>query len=268
MHESFYEAQRDLDPDFYLERCFGSACQPHFHRSTEIVYVLAGRTEVTVAGDTFTAEADEILFFSEYKTHRIRPLSPLSESIHLILPPGKQETYRKEVQGKRPPHRLRDKKFNRKILPFFLDMPEARDNELTANGLIGVILGSVVCHYPLLEPRRDRSGETVVALIRYAEEHYREKLTLPGVAAHFGYETCYFSRMFKRQTGMPFLSYLNNVRLRNVADKLSEGVSASALALSCGFDSAGTFYRNFKRLFGVSPQEYARGKSEKPPSSE
>jgi len=46
---------------------------------------------------------------------------------------------------------------------------------------------------------------------------------------------------------------------RLVADAESSKYTLSALAEQCGFSSRASFFRSFKKLTGITPNEYIRG---------
>lgn len=66
-------------------------------------------------------------------------------------------------------------------------------------------------------------------------------------------------RAFKRRYGLPPHAYQLCVRLGQARRLLSEGAVLVDVALRCGFVDQSHFNRHFKRSFGVTPAEYARG---------
>lgn len=52
-------------------------------------------------------------------------------------------------------------------------------------------------------------------------------------------------------------SYINLVRLQQMMKKAKRksDVNITELAYECGFDSLSTFYRYFKKVYGINPTE-------------
>jgi AraC-like DNA-binding protein len=92
---------------------------------------------------------------------------------------------------------------------------------------------------------------------RFLQERYADALTLPGIAARFGFNPSYFSRMFHRQAGVPLVEYINGVRIRRSCLLLKRtGLGVLEIALSVGYNNLSHFNRYFRRLVGMSPREY------------
>ena len=91
----------------------------------------------------------------------------------------------------------------------------------------------------------------------YIENHFGEDCTLKDVAHRLQYDYAYLSKLFKRFAGISFTEYLNNYRISQACILLDE-VSDSVTKISerCGYNNLRTFHRNFRRIMGVSPQEY------------
>lgn len=84
-----------------------------------------------------------------------------------------------------------------------------------------------------------------------------EKISLYDVARHVGLSESYFSRLFRKETGMNFIQYLNAQRvekakplLRYTDEKLAD------IAQAVGYEDHSYFTRVFKDVTGMLPSEY------------
>lgn len=94
---------------------------------------------------------------------------------------------------------------------------------------------------------------------RYIYHHFSEPLTLEEVAARIPMTPTYFSRKFKRVTGIGYKEYLNHVRLKEAARLLLETeLSVTEIALACGFSDGNYFGDLFKKEKGISPRVYRK----------
>ena len=107
-------------------------------------------------------------------------------------------------------------------------------------------------------------------ILVYLTEHYQEKLTLDMLAQHFGYSTYRFSRLFHNYFGRGITECINSMRCREAAVALDrKKVSVTEIAMASGFESTRTFYREFKRYYGMTPTQYAhREKTQQLPPPE
>lgn len=93
--------------------------------------------------------------------------------------------------------------------------------------------------------------------IRYMEEHYPVSLALPDVACHVGLSAEYLSRLFKEETGVKFVVYLNNLRLKHALRLLeSTSLKVYEVAEQVGYSNLSYFSTVFKKNFGQNPFDY------------
>lgn len=85
------------------------------------------------------------------------------------------------------------------------------------------------------------------------------KPSLSDFAKEAGVSRFHFSRAFKQSTGMTPHAFMAKRRLEQSADLLrSTKLSATEIALECGFASSSHFTTAFKRGFGACPIEFRR----------
>lgn len=91
----------------------------------------------------------------------------------------------------------------------------------------------------------------------YLHEHYTKDLNLQDVADHVHISKNYFSLLFKKHTGRNFIDYLIQLRIRHARKLLSSGnLRIYEVAEQSGFRDVKYFSKLFRRMTGVSPQEY------------
>lgn len=83
--------------------------------------------------------------------------------------------------------------------------------------------------------------------------------TLADLAKEIGVSRFHFWRAFKQSTGMTPHAFIAQRRLEQAADMLrSTSLSATEIAMECGFGSSSHFTTAFKRAFGAVPTEFRR----------
>jgi AraC-like DNA-binding protein len=96
-------------------------------------------------------------------------------------------------------------------------------------------------------------------VIEYIMLHFKEDINLEKAAEISAMNKSSFCRYFKKSTGKPFVSFLNEIRI-NYSCKLlletSPSRSISEAAYISGFNNVSYYNRIFKKVIGVSPSEY------------
>lgn len=93
--------------------------------------------------------------------------------------------------------------------------------------------------------------------IDYINEHYSEPLTLNEVAEHTYVTTFYISRMFKKELGISFIDYLNDIRIEKAKELLKDvRYKSYEVASLVGIPDPHYFSKLFKKYSGISPSEY------------
>jgi AraC-like DNA-binding protein len=92
-----------------------------------------------------------------------------------------------------------------------------------------------------------------------AQKYMNPDLSLDTVCSALGVSNSYFSAVFKRETGKPFITYLTDYRL-DIAQELIMDTNNKnyKIAEQVGYSDANYFSYVFKRRFGVSPSKYKR----------
>ena len=101
--------------------------------------------------------------------------------------------------------------------------------------------------------------------IAYINQHKSEELTAAKVAAALGYNVKYLSRCINQSTGFSFSTLLSVLRMEQAGYLLKNTTQTVVdIAMECGFGSERSFYRQFKNLTGLTPNEYRESTPKKP----
>ena len=94
---------------------------------------------------------------------------------------------------------------------------------------------------------------------KYICDHYGKELSLAEVSGHVYMSETYFSKKFKKVTGLNFREYLTSVRIKAADELLLETEKTIAeISECCGFSDANYFGDVFKKRKGVSPMQYRK----------
>lgn len=105
----------------------------------------------------------------------------------------------------------------------------------------------------------DKVTERIYSVSNYIHTHYREDLTLDGLAKESYMSPYYLSHQFRRITGYTLTQYIQWVRVRNCQFLLlNTAEKVTDIALECGFVSFSHFNRVFRKFCSESPSEYRK----------
>ena len=91
----------------------------------------------------------------------------------------------------------------------------------------------------------------------YLLKHYDQHITLKMVAEKMHMNCTYLCELFKRETGIGFIDYLNTIRIDKAKALLLEcDATVESVAVQVGYSSASHFSRLFKKLTGYTVTEY------------
>ena len=96
------------------------------------------------------------------------------------------------------------------------------------------------------------------SLIEYIEGHLDEKLGLDEIAAHFYVSRGTVNKLFRESMDTTFYKFVTQRRLILAKVLINSGEGMESVSQKCGFTDYSTFYKAFKKEYGISPREYAK----------
>lgn len=237
----------------------------HFHPELELCFVIDGTVEMTVKDRSYQLEREDFLLVNQGVTHKlsspsgalvcaIRFSAPLvarlsGQEINLFLcssleayGPAHQELLgilREAVRNEaRPPRKTEGLRLS--ILYRLLDC-------LIENFQVKA----------LTDGAAQSDDEKLQRIYQHINQHYRDTVSMSELADELYMSKSTVSRFFRRETGIYFNDYVNQVRLKHaLEDLLYTDSSMTKIAMDSGFSSSSAFTKAFREAYGQTPGEY------------
>ena len=121
------------------------------------------------------------------------------------------------------------------------------------------LIPKMIRHYCLLVKRHSLEQYSSLArdCINFINFHYMEPLSLEVMAERFAVNKNYLSSRFHQEVGMTVTAYINRTRVeRSIAMLEKTSLTIQEVAERCGFSDGNYFTRIFRKLNGMTPNEY------------
>ena len=130
---------------------------------------------------------------------------------------------------------------------------------IIASAGIELILARCLPHLRMLDRSLAGTEDIVYRAVQYISRHFKENVTLTGMAHDLGVSPYALSRIFSGTFHQNFNKYVNGARL-SYARSLLRHTDQSVLDVSenSGFESLRTFNRAFREAERMSPREYRK----------
>ena len=103
-----------------------------------------------------------------------------------------------------------------------------------------------------------RPASVIQQAMEYIRIHLGEDITRDDVAREVCMNADYFSKLFKKKTGLLISEYLLQCRMERARELLKTDMSILNIAMETGFNSSTYFSTLFKKYTGKSPLEYRK----------
>ncbi len=136
-----------------------------------------------------------------------------------------------------------------------LEVLQSREECFAAAQIVRDVILSVLNEKKTVLP--PAKSHIVSSVAEYCNQYYSSNLKLSLLAKTYFINPDYLSKLFKREIGCSFSDYLNRIRVERAAQLVrTTGKKIIEIAFEVGYESDTYFIRRFKRVFGITPNEY------------
>lgn len=114
------------------------------------------------------------------------------------------------------------------------------------------------------EKNANHASDSILKVVEYIKENLHEDLSLQYMADMISLTPPYFSKLFKDETGVNFIDFLTEERMKKARELLTTtNMNIDQITEKVGFSSSSYFIRQFKRKYGLTPGQYKQQISDK-----
>ena len=128
--------------------------------------------------------------------------------------------------------------------------------ERTACGYISALMGEILQKTPLTNTNLPENT-ALKRLVIYCNQHYTEDITVRSAATACFISESLVSKLFAKEIGCPFRSYVNALRISYAKRLLRKtNTSITDIMYACGFQNQSSFNRVFFEQCGQTPRQF------------
>ena len=135
-----------------------------------------------------------------------------------------------------------------------------QNNFCSQMGIKGAFITTMVhmnrtVYFQRLRTQRTRDSEILIKdMTYYIIEHYAEKISLDTLSSVFNISKSKITHLFKEEYNLSFYQFVLQQRLVHAKNDIISGMNISDVAYKCGFSEYTSFYKAFRKTFGMSPK--------------
>lgn len=227
---------------------------PHWHMESELIYAEKGSAEVMSENAVCVLGEGESVFIRSGAVHYIKGETDSIISVMKI----DSELITSAVGAQSPVRPLLEKRYSVSETFEKIRQEISRKEkyyETVCAGLAAALIGEIFRNEKTEALSTAAESSAYKSLLRHISEHFAD-ITFEEAADFMCFSKPYFSKYFRRMSGMTFSEYLNVVRVSEAVKMLSRSKkSIGETALAAGFGTIRSFNRTVKRLTGYTPRE-------------
>lgn len=258
-----FSCSTETTPDYSL----------HCHDRYEIYFYLGGSVSYLVEGKRYDLRPNTILLLSPQVFHgvKVHETNPyIRYAMHFypsVLPlEDRKLLLNPFFLGKGSPDICYENVQEFRMKEYFDDILECRYMEKNLQEIaVKLRVANLLTQIAVMSQKKKNisipyQNETVRDIIEYLNLHLCEKITLDQLSVQFFQSKSSLNHLFRKSTGTTLMDYVIHKRLAFSRQLISLGMSAGEAALQVGFSEYSSFYKAYRKVYGVSPTERERHK--------
>lgn len=227
---------------------------PHWHVENELIFVSEGEADVVIGSSLFRISGNKSVFVRGGDVHYIKSAGNSVVCVLKIDPELLRSSFGGTVLSE--PLTENDYGLRKAFEEIALELAGRKEYcQVIADSILLKLIAEMFRGEKTEYASRDgKSADKYKKLLNLISEKYAY-ITFEEAAEFMCLSQPYFSKYFRKMSGMTFTEYLNVVKVNNAVKLLSAGkMPVTEIALRTGFGTIRSFNRVFKSLTGYSPR--------------
>ena len=250
----FNEATRDFPSYFHAEKYETIGYKLHQHRNIEIYCVIKGSAHVIINDREYNITAGQGVVINSMQIHSYQNSEGTIVSF-LLIGTKFLQLFNALYPDRVLPESLYDVDANKPIFKLINDIAEKYDDfdAFEGMGYSNLLIHHIVNAYGTESAKKGSKKFIFSEIVQYIYDHYNEDLSLTSLSEQFNYAPRSLGHLFNKYVQMDIRNFINSVRVEKVLEmkEYPENSNKTILDLAgeCGFNSASSFYRAYKKNY-------------------
>lgn len=241
---------------------------PHMHREFELVYNLGGDCVYHVGASSVGFKPGTFAIFNPNQVHEIVSISPNPFMVCLQIAPEFFENVDTNISFLEFDSFYLPSYENSRLSDLVLSLSYAYLEQQKnyyfecasfVYQIFKELLDAFPYHITTLSEKKNNEEKALrlKRILKYAKEHYMEKISLQDLASKENLSDTYLSRFIKESLNRSFQQYIGELRY-NQAEYLINHTNKSLMEIceECGYSDYRYFYQAFMKKSSCSPKQY------------
>lgn len=248
------EATRDFPSYFHAEKYKSIGYKAHLHRNIEIYCVFKGHSHVTVDDREYNLTEGQGVVINNMQIHSYQN-DPETIVAFLLIGTKFLQLFNSVYPERVLPESLYNIEANQPILQLIDRIVDKYDDFdiFEGMGYANLLIHYIVDAYGTESAKKGSKKFIFSEIIQYIYDHYREDLSLTSLSEQFNYAPQSLGHLFSKYVRMDIRNFISSVRVEKVLEMKSLPENSNKtildLALECGFNSASSFYRAYRKNY-------------------
>lgn len=226
----------------------------HFHQEIEIIYVQNGKLRVSVEGENYYCQTEDIILIPSNAVHAIHFENVDNHIFTYLLSLEVFKQYQIDIET--ISFKLDKENIDKAVFQIFETYQDM--SSLKKHIVMYQVYEEILKHSHKSNPH-SQTQTIIDDVISYIQNHYDQDLSLEILAEQFHFHPNYLSRRFKERTSMSLHRYLLRVRMNHAyQDIVYTKDNIVDIAYRHGFKQLRSFNRLFKEMYDCTPSEYRK----------
>ena len=268
--ELFYEKPASKLVCHTLKQLSGSGVF-HWHENCEMCIVLNKPCNFLIDGELVEADVRDIVIIDEYVVHKFMIENKetgvviiqfnLSLFMNLEVPFSGLKKHIKYSDILKVPGLKEKIDFLYETMENEKKITDSADENPFLYSLMISFYYLLMKHFSEKKPKKNKnSRDEFFKVAEYIKENFDDDISVNKIADKMYMSRTKLSLLFKKYAGISLNEYINILRIKKVNFLLDSGLEITSAAFESGFQSIRTFNEAYKRVMGISPSDYLKGK--------